>query len=271
MTELRKQCLQLLAISDPQEKCVAVMALHAHFERQDVSLDTALIFDMRCDQLPKLPGRPNSPILVDPTSVQRRSMNTIEGRAVLIHALAHIEFNAINLALDAVWRFPNMPQDYYSDWLSIAKEESYHFQLLAEHLGHLGYRYGDFPAHNGLWEMVEKTVDSPLARMALVPRTLEARGLDALPPILERMQQVKDQRAVEILQLIYRDEVGHVAIGNRWFQYLCDQEQRDPIATYLELTQQYGAPKVKGPLNLDARKAAGFSDRELLMLEGLSH
>jgi len=193
-------------------------------------------------------------------------MHTTEGRAALIHALAHIEFNAINLALDAIWRFSGMPHEYYLDWLHVATEEALHFSLLDAHLQTLGYRYGDFPAHNGLWEMAEKTADDVLARIALVPRTLEARGLDASPPLRAKLAQAGDQAAAEILDIILRDEIGHVAIGNRWYNWLCAMRGFDPVSTYALLAAQYKAPALRGPFNLDARRAAGFSETELAAL-----
>jgi len=213
-----------------------------------------------------IPGRPQKPNLVPPRQVQRRAMNTAEGRAALIHALAHIEFNAINLALDAVWRFADMPEDYYSDWLQVAKEEAYHFFLLRAHLQTLGFDYGDFDAHNSLWEMVEKTQSDVLARMALVPRTMEARGLDATPPLKQKLAQAGDHAAADILDIILRDEIGHVAIGNRWFQYLCDQRGLDIVSIFETLRQQYQAPKLRPPFNMEARKLAGFSEVELAYL-----
>jgi uncharacterized ferritin-like protein (DUF455 family) len=186
---------------------------------------------------------------------------------VLIHALAHIEFNAINLALDAVWRFAGMPKAYYEDWLRVAAEEAYHFELLNQHLQTQGFKYGDFPAHNSLWEMVSKTTDSILARMALVPRTMESRGLDALPPIQEKLAQANDHEAVKLLQIILNDEVGHVEIGNRWFNYMCQKDQLDPIKAYADLVEKYEAPKLRGPFNYQARKAAGFTEAELAALD----
>ena len=213
-----------------------------------------------------IPGRPERPELVPALAVRHRSMHTTEGRAALIHALAHIEFNAINLALDAIWRFPGMPSEYYFDWLGVAAEEALHFSLLDAHLQTLGYRYGDFPAHNSLWEMAEKTAGDVLARLALVPRTLEARGLDASPPLRAKLAQAGDRAAAEILDIILRDEIGHVAIGNRWYNWLCDIRGLDPISTYAVLATQYKAPALRGPFNLDARRAAGFSETELAAL-----
>ena len=187
---------------------------------------------------------------------------------MLVHALAHIEFNAVNLALDALWRFPGMPDAYYLDWLRVAKEEAYHFSMLADHLLVLGHAYGDFTAHDSLWEMVEKTRGDIVARMALVPRTLEARGLDAIPPLRAKLAQADDLAAAAILDIILRDEVGHVEIGNRWYNYLCAQRGLEPYATYGQLAVQYAAPVLRGPFNLDARRRAGFTEAELAALPG---
>jgi uncharacterized ferritin-like protein (DUF455 family) len=194
-------------------------------------------------------------------------MRTAEGRASLIHALAHIEFNAINLALDAIWRFPAMPHDYYVDWLKVAAEEALHYSLLASHLHGLGYAYGDFLAHNSLWDMADKTSHDVLARMALVPRTLEARGLDATPAVRAKLAQAGDTAAAEILDIILRDEIGHVAIGNRWYGWLCVQRGYDAVKTYELLANRYKAPTLRRPFNLEARRAAGFSEEELAALE----
>jgi uncharacterized ferritin-like protein (DUF455 family) len=236
------------------------------YQQQRVALNRSATFEYKNLQLP---GRPAKPELVPPLQAPKRRMDTVEGRAILWHSLAHIEFNAMNLALDAIWRFPDMPQEYYEDWLKVAKEESYHFSLINEHLQSFGFSYGDFPAHNSLWEMVERTTDSVIARMALVPRTMEARGLDAVPGIRDRFRQIKDGKAVEILEIILRDEIGHVLIGNRWFNFLCAGENTSPITAYRELAGKYHAPTLKGPFNFEARQQAGFTSEELDLLESL--
>jgi uncharacterized ferritin-like protein (DUF455 family) len=210
-----------------------------------------------------LPGRLPRPRLVPATEVPRRSPFTTEGRAALLHAVAHIEKNAIDLALDAVWRFDGLPHDYYRDWLRVAAEEAHHFTLLREHLLTLGHDYGDFDAHDGLWTMVEKTRGDVVARMALVPRTLEARGLDATPPMQHKLQRAGDARAVAILDVILRDEVGHVAIGNRWYRWLCERDGLDPLEHTARVAALHGAPRLRPPFNLDARRAAGFSAEEI--------
>ena len=213
-----------------------------------------------------IPGRPSRPELVAHAQLKPRSMRTVEGRAALIHALAHIELNAIDLALDLCWRFAGMPEAFYRQWAQVAQEEAFHFTLLREHLRGMGFVYGDVPAHNALWEMAEKTRHDILARIALVPRTLEARGLDASPPIRAKLVGAGDHRAGEILDIILRDEVGHVAVGNRWYRHLCAQRGLDPITTYAELAARHQAPRLRGPFNLEARRAAGFEEDELQAL-----
>lgn len=217
--ELRQSALSILEMTDSRQKVTQTCAL---FEQQQAGLVELNLHQQLTEQTgAQIPGRPARPEMVDPLMVKRRTMRTPEGRATLLHALCHIEFNAINLALDAIWRFSDMPADYYTDWLKVAAEEALHFTLLSGHLTTLGYAYGDFPGHNTLWEMVAKTKDDVLARMALVPRTMEARGLDAIPSVRNKLAQVGDDAAVAIIDIIMRDEIGHVAIGNRWFGYLC--------------------------------------------------
>ncbi len=213
-----------------------------------------------------IPGREGRPVLVPPAQVPRRGLHTREGRGALLHALAHIEFNAIDLALDAVWRFPGLPEAFYRDWARVAKEEAEHFTLINDHLSTLGYTYGDFPAHRGLWDMAEKTADDPLARMALVPCTMEAHGLDVSPAIRDKLVQAGDPAAGPILDLILRDEVGHVGAGLRWYRYLCAQRGLAPDAAYGTLSLAYGAPRRRGPYNLTARRQAGFGEAELAAL-----
>ena len=254
---LRRQCQQLLAIPDPVEKARAVTALD-----RNTSIDT----EEQIAPIDGLPGRGECPPLVPHTSIKTGSLATPRGHAALVHSIVHIEKNAIDLALDICWRFAGMPEAFYRNWLQVAFEEAYHFTLLRNHLLTLGFDYGDFPAHDGLWSMAERTQGDILARVALVPRTLEARGLDASPAVKTRLVSIGDHRAGEILDIILRDEIGHVAIGNHWYGWLCAQRGLDPVGTYAELTLKYEAPKLKGPFNLAARRAAGFSDVELAAL-----
>lgn len=215
------------------------------------------------------PGRPAKPELVMPADVPHRGLGSEEGRAALLHAVTHIEFNAINLAWDAVYRFRDMPRQFYSDWVRVADEEAYHFQLLRQRLNDMGYDYGDFPAHNGLWDMAKKTAFDPMVRMALVPRVLEARGLDVTPGMMKRLRHVGDVKSVAALEIILRDEVGHVEIGSRWFKYHCDKRGLNMEQTFRELISQYFAGQLRGPFHYDARLKAGFSEEELRQLERL--
>lgn len=263
--ELRQLALQALLETDPAQK--VRLAQQAMAQAGAVPLNAELELQAPAG----LPGCPERPELRSHLDVPKRSPFTPEGLAALLHAVTHIEFNAINLALDAVWRFPGMPQAYYQDWLKVAAEEAHHFSLLRAQLQAMGYDYGDFPAHTGLWDMTRKTEGDLLARMALVPRTLEARGLDATPPMQAKLRKVGTPhalRAVDILDIILADEIGHVAIGNHWYRALCAQRRLEPVATYALLARQYEAPRLKGPLNLDARRLAGFSAEEIDALKG---
>ena len=260
MHSLRKIALDLILVVDAEEKAAAVRALPG--DPWEWLIDTSEVLD----EPPGVPGRPAQPVLLPPSEMQNRAVGTLTGRACLIHALAHIESNAIDLALDVLWRFPGMPDAFYRDWWQVAREEALHFQLLQGHLKTLGFAYGDFPAHNGLWEMAEKTRGDLLARLALVPRTLEARGLDASPAIRNKLISVGDPRGGEIIALILRDEIGHVRIGNHWYRHLCTVQGVEPMASYAQLAKRYGAPRLKGPFNLEARRAAGFEEAELALL-----
>lgn len=259
-SELRHAALHSLAESDTQRKVDGVRALAQAWQSGQISLAAdAVILPTRHT----IPGRPSRPELVSPLTVKHRSMHTLQGRAALIHALAHIEFNAINLALDAIWRFSGMPREYYADWVRVSGEEALHFSLLATHLQTLGFNYGDFSAHNGLWEMAEQTQHDILARIALVPRTLEARGLDVSPQTRAKLAQAGDLAAAEIIDVILRDEIGHVKVGNHWYGWICNARGLDPIATYKELAVRYKAPQLRGPFNRAARLQAGFTELEL--------
>jgi len=257
MSTLREQALQALRCADPDAKAAAARALPTSGE-----LGTGLELSGPTG----LPGRPERPRLVPHIRLKTRSAHTREGRAALLHSLAHIELNAIDLALDIVWRFAGLPEAFYRQWLQVAREEALHFELLRDHLATLGYRYGDFDAHDGLWQMAERTRHDLLARLALVPRTLEARGLDASPAVKRKLLAAGDVRGGEILDLILRDEIGHVAVGNHWYRWLCVQRSLDPQTAYTQLAALHGAPRPRGPFNLVARRAAGFDDAELAAL-----
>lgn len=252
-------CLQH---AEPDQKRTCVAELVEAWHGNVLNIDSAPLEPIG------QPGRPARPRLVPPRELPRRKLTTPEGHAALIHSICHIEFNAINLALDAVYRFRDLPTDFYSDWLRVAKEEAYHFGLLRDHLRSLDYDYGDFDAHNGLWEMAVDTAHDPMIRMALVPRVLEARGLDVTPGIMRKLAEIGDEQAVEILKIIQHDEVGHVEIGTRWFRYLCEQRKLEPDKTFRDLLSQYMKGNIKGPLDREARRQAGFTEAELDYLEG---
>jgi len=260
--ELYSEASRCLLLNNPFAKCEAVKQL------SEAALAGALSVDENCPVPPvDKPGRPALPELVEPSRVPRRRLGSVHGRAALVHAIAHIEFNAINLALDAVCRFRGMPDNYYSDWISVAADEARHFSLLAGRLQAMGFSYGDLPAHNGLWEMAEKTTDSCLVRMALVPRVLEARGLDVTPGMINRLRGAGDAETIAILDVILAEEVGHVAIGTRWFNYCCELEGKEPMATFLDLLETRYSGKVRGPFNTPARIEAGFTQAEMTALE----
>ncbi|WP_353189994.1 ferritin-like domain-containing protein [Pandoraea pnomenusa] len=271
----RARALALLRLGDPYEKAEGVTALREAVQRGAARwyparhLEAAGASHNPDERDAGVPGRPATPALVSPRELKHRAVTSVEGRAALLHALAHIEFNAINLALDALWRFDDLPVAYYDDWLQVAVEEAYHFSLLAAHLKTLGdtYFYGCFPAHDGLWEMARRTSGDWLARLALVPRTLEARGLDASPPIRAKLAGAGDAAGAAILDIILRDEIGHVAIGNHWYRWGCERAGCEPVETYARLAKQYSAPRLRGPFNLDARRQAGFDEDELAALQ----
>jgi len=213
------------------------------------------------------PGRPALPRMVDPRELPRRSFASGAGRVRLLHAFAHIEFNAVNIALDAIYRFREVPDSYIGDWLGVAAEEAVHYTMLESELRRRGSFYGELDAHGGLWDMVCKTRGNLLHRMALVPRVMEARGLDVTPGMIERFRQFGDEAAAEILEIIYRDEVGHVRIGNHWYRRLCELQGLEPMTTFRSLLEAYLGQGLRGPLNWSARIQAGFERAELEALE----
>jgi uncharacterized ferritin-like protein (DUF455 family) len=210
---------------------------------------------------------PQRPQLKSHRDMPRRKFNTEQGVTALLHALAHIEFMAINLAWDILYRFRNLPEQFYQDWLKVAEEEAQHFTLLKNHLLQRGVDYGDLPAHDGLWVRAEQTADDLLGRLALVPRCMEARGLDVTPAMIKNFKKINDFKSAEILTTILNDEVGHVKIGTDWFNFVCGERQLDPESSYQQLILQYLKEKPKGPFNKEMRIIAGFTQAELDWLE----
>lgn len=261
---LQALALRCLTISDPDAKCALTARIGKAWRAG------ALTLEGPPPVVPiSVPGRPLRPELVAPGKVARRGYGKPDERAALLHALAHIEFNAVNLGLDAVFRFRGLPVAYYGDWVQVAEDEAKHFLLLRERLREHGHEYGDFDAHNGLWEMALNTADDLIARMALVPRVLEARSLDVVPGIVRKLRSAGDGDSAEVLELIEREEVAHVAAGSRWFRFACEREGRDPAATFRALIEQHMKGRIKGPFQYEARRAAGFDDDEITLLEEL--
>lgn len=264
MNNLFENAYQALRAPDVDQKITLVRQMQSDWQADKLIADPEI-------ELPytNKAGHPDKPDLVAPRNLPKRRLGSIQGQAAMIHAIAHIEFNAINLAVDAVYRFRDMPRDFYSDWIQVAAEEAYHFSLVSERLQQLGYAYGDFPAHNGLWDLAQITADDLLVRMALVPRVMEARGLDVTPDIMLKFKRIGDQATVDVLQVILDEEIGHVQAGTRWFHYLCAQRGLEPESTYFNLLEEHLKGSVSCPLHVPARLEAGFSESELERLEAM--
>ena len=255
---------ECLAAADPVRKVALTHAHAAAFARGQLRID----HDAPPPDAIAMPGRPPRPRLVHPRHLPRRGLGSEEGRAAFVHAIAHIELNAIDLGWDAVYRFRGMPEAFYQDWVRVADDEARHFVLLRDRLRRMGRDYGDFDAHNGLWEMCEKTAHDGMARMALVPRVLEARGLDVTPGMITRLRELGDTATVAILETILREEVAHVAAGSRWYRWYCQRDGVEPRARFRELLHEYAGGYLHGPFNVEARLLAGFDEDEL---ESLRH
>lgn len=261
--DLFEAAWECLAAESPDAKVAATGRAAEAFSRGELAIPA----DAPSPRPIGMPGRPSRPRLVHPRDLPRRGFGSDEGRAAFIHAIAHIEFNAIDLAWDAVYRFRGLPDRFYADWVQVAADEARHFTMLRRRLQQLGRDYGDFDAHNGLWEMAQKTADDGLARMALVPRVLEARGLDVTPGMIQRLKGLGDTDTIAILEVILDEEVAHVAAGSRWFRWYCERRGVDPAATFRELLTGYARAVLHGPFNVEARTRAGFDEEELAMLE----
>ena len=215
--------------------------------------------------LPKRPARPHSPILVPPGAVPRRRLGSVAGRVALLHAVAHIEFNAIDLAFDMALRFtPAIAEmklnndGFLRGWVAIGREEAEHFSLIEQRLNTLDSQYGNLPAHDGLWETAEKTASDVLSRLAIAPMVLEARGLDVTPAMIEKFEAHGDRASAAILQRIYEDEIGHVATGSNWFKQVCSARGIDPTSTFQKMVKSYFPAGLKSPFNEEGRSQAGI-------------
>lgn len=208
---------------------------------------------------PDRPARPAAPTLLAPQNVPRRRINRgTAGRIALLHALCHIELNAVDLAWDIIVRFADqdLPKAFYDDWVKVAMEEARHFQLLSERLGDFGAAYGDLPAHDGLWDAAQETRHDLAARLAIVPMVLEARGLDVTPAMIDKLRDVEDGDSADILEVIYREEIGHVRIGKRWFAYICSRQDQEPETYWRNLVTRHFRGDLKPPFNVPARDQA---------------
>ena len=263
MSNLLAAARECLLAEEPADKVALTLAAFDAFARGDLPMPA----NAPAPQPIRMPGRPERPGLVHPRELSKRGMGSPQGRAAFIHSIAHIELNAIDLAWDAVYRFRGLPAAYYADWVGVARDEARHFQLLRARLLDFGHDYGDFDAHNGLWEMAEKTAHDGLARMALVPRVLEARGLDVTPAMILKLRTLGDDATADILALILREEIAHVAAGSRWFRWYCAREGVEPSVRFRQLLDAYAHGSLRGPFNRDARRAAGFDDEEIASLE----
>lgn len=262
MTSIFDAARECLDCADPAQKVALTQRHAAAFRAGELKVPAEAPAPLPIG----MPGRPPRPRLVHPRELPRRGLGSSEGRAAFLHAIAHIELNAIDLGWDAVYRFRGLPQAFYADWVSVADDESRHFSLLRTRLGELGFDYGDFDAHNGLWEMCEKTAHDGLARMALVPRVLEARGLDVTPGMIAKLRALDDDRTADLLEIILREEVGHVAAGSRWYRWYCARAGVEPRPRFRELLREYAGGYLHGPFNMEARLLAGFDENELVSL-----
>jgi len=264
--KMHKQSLQLAAdcclnVRNIEEKKRFTHQIRNDWLKQEYKIDKKFVANSECISL-----YPDGISQVETHQLSKRSISNEIGHASLLHSFAHIEYNAINIAWDAIYRFPFMPNEFYDDWTKIASEEAYHFSLIHEYLNELGYQYGSFPVHGDLWEMVNLTKHDILHRMALVPRVLEARGLDVTPSMISRFNHHGYSKAASILEIIYNDEIGHVEIGSKWFHYICDQRKLNSSDVFSDLVCQYAINKIRKPFNEAARKKAGFSKTELEFL-----
>ncbi|MGB0785892.1 MAG: ferritin-like domain-containing protein [Alphaproteobacteria bacterium] len=249
---LAQDIVSALAERGPVEKCQQVRSIFTNLVEPNLG-PIPLLSDT--------PGREEQPKLVPPSQVPKRRISRgIKGRFALLHALAHIELNAVNLALDIAVRFgTKFGSEFVKDWLSVADDEAKHFLLLHDRLYSFGGKYGDLPAHDGLWMSAVATKDEPLARLAVVPMVLEARGLDVTPGMIKKLELVGDIDSVSALKVIYADEVNHVALGRKWFEHACKLENLEPVATWQSQVKLFFNGILKRPFNEPARTSAGMT------------
>ncbi|KOF22899.1 rhamnosyltransferase [Ensifer adhaerens] len=253
---LRGAAVEAISAADLAAKTELAQEAARRWQRRTLSLRSPL------DRpVPLRPGRPEKPVLTPPTQAKKRSLGSLKGRIALLHSIAHIELNAVDLALDIVARFASesVPNSFFDGWMKVAFEEAKHFRMVRQRLNDLGADYGDLPAHDGLWQAAHDTRNDLTARLAVVPLILEARGLDVTPALQARMRETGDFETAAVLDVIYEDEKGHVAVGAKWFRFLCARERKDPAATFQQLVRANFRGPLKAPFNDIARAEAGLT------------
>jgi uncharacterized ferritin-like protein (DUF455 family) len=254
MIDLAEGACDILRAADPADKVTRALALAANWRQQNAGFISP-------GNPPARPARPARPSLLAPRDMpKRKAGGSQEKRVALLHALAHIELNAIDLAWDIIARFGTAvtPRAYFDDWVKVGEEEAIHFSLLQARLVDLGAQYGDLPAHDGLWQAAEETAHDLLARLAIVPLVLEARGLDVTPATVADFRRAGDEQSAALLDRIYRDEIGHVAVGMRWFQHFAEAASLDPKQAWQDRVRRHFKGTLKPPFNDAARSDAGF-------------
>ena len=265
------------SLMERSRQIVATADLHAKVElayetARDWYSGTLSLYRTRQHQMPDQPGRPEKPELLHPSLMPKRSKGGEKGRIALMHSLAHIELSAVDMTWDLIGRFGHgrMPRAFFDNWVQVGLEEAKHFSLLAKRLEEMGSHYGALPAHAGLWEAAQQTGHDLLARVAIVPLVLEARGLDVTPSTIRQLRAAKDEKSADILEIIYRDEKRHVAFGVRWFRYLCDKERLAAEPTFHALVRKHFRGGLKPPFNDRARAEAGMHPGFYKPLTGIS-
>ena len=262
MDNLFKKAKDCFLIADPDEKIEQTFKLTSAWQAGNLSWSNEELIELFDE-----PGKLEKPEVVLPNELGKRKLGSEKGRASLIHALAHIELTAVNLAWDAIVRYRDMPKEFYDDWAQCAKEEATHFQMLTLRLKEMGYEYGSFSVHNELWKMAIETKNDLSDRMAVVHRVFEARALDVVPGTIKRFHGLGDQFMVKTLNIICDEEVGHVSSAGRWFRYRCEQQNKNSDAEFSRLLKVYLRSPPKGPFNHLIRLQAGFSQKELDFLD----
>ncbi len=264
---LEQQAINIVLEEDLEKKTLLAHKTAKEWFSRSLSLTRGI-----APALPKRPGRPSKPDLLPPRQMPKRTITGEKGRLALVHSLAHIELNAIDLAWDLVARCARqaMPRAFFDNWVQVGLEEAKHFNLLDERLKEMGSFYGALPAHDGLWQAAEETGHNLISRLAIIPLVLEARGLDITPPMLEKMRAQKDDKTAAILEIIYRDEKRHVAFGTKWFLFACKRHNLKPEQTFHEMVRRHFRGSLRPPFNDKARSQAGLTPGFYKPLAGIT-